>query len=76
MKDGGPAFPHLGLYPGADGNMHPHPTQHGGMTLRDWFAGRALSDLVGREWTAETAAKHAYQLADAMLAERENDGQR
>jgi hypothetical protein len=40
-KDGGPAFPHLGLYQGADGNLHPTPTQYAGLNLRDWFAAHA-----------------------------------
>lgn len=53
-----------------------------GMTLRDWFAGQALSyaafyavdseshpmrqDFLPEEW----AARMAYSFADAMLAER------
>lgn len=53
-----------------------------GMTLRDWFAGQALSQsfdyacnrpesLIGRDYLPEEwAAKMAYALADAMLAER------
>lgn len=36
INDAGPAFPHLGLYPGADGNLHP-------TSLRDWFAGQAVT---------------------------------
>ena len=50
-----------------------------GMTLRDYFAAKALQGLVlligipvdGRDelWDGETA-KRAYALADAMLAER------
>jgi len=56
---------------------------HPGMTLRDWFAGQALSGLlaepqpedgepelgVGRDYAAK-AAQAAYRIADAMLAER------
>jgi hypothetical protein len=45
------------------------------MTLRDWFAGKALINLVN-EYTKEVLvpkelALHAYQIADAMIAERE-----
>lgn len=71
--DGGYAFPTTG-------------SQHYGMTLRDWFAGQALGakmapDLVGYE---DDAPKHraelirrlvrdCYEVADAMIAERERE---
>lgn len=45
-----------------------------GMTLRDYFAAKAihwcLDDLPGMADWAEEAAKSAYKIADAMLAER------
>ncbi|WP_439538722.1 hypothetical protein [Sphingomonas sp.] len=45
-----------------------------GMTLRDYFAGQALPvvvALLGRDvGTADTLAKDAYTIADAMLAAR------
>ena len=50
-----------------------------GMSLRDWFAGQALAGMLAESgapvsWQAEvrlrTAAAIAYQMADAMLAER------
>lgn len=44
---------------------------NGGMTLRDWFAGQALNaclDYHGPHERVE-AAKTAYAVADAMLAE-------
>lgn len=68
-----PAFPHLGLYQGADGNLHPTPTQHGGMTLRDYFAGQVLAGRMARgsdyrSW--DDAAADAYEAADAMIAAR------
>jgi hypothetical protein len=74
-KDGGPAFPHLGLYQGADGNLHPTPTQYEGLSLRDWFAGQAIRARWGdgTAMTPEQAAEMAYQLADAMLTARETD---
>ena len=48
-----------------------------GMTLRDWFAGQALAKSLA--WVieehshdhAEIAAGLSYQVADAMLAEKE-----
>lgn len=62
-NDGGPAFPTRGVS-GID---------VGGMSLRDWFAGQAMagSDLPSIELGAKLAAKQAYWLADAMLAERD-----
>ncbi len=48
-----------------------------GMTLRDYFAAKALpwvcDDLPACENFYQRAAVKAYQLADAMLAARETD---
>jgi hypothetical protein len=46
-----------------------------GMTLRDWFAGQAVGGMLSGEadgsfWAAESCAKRAYTMADAMIAER------
>ena len=55
---GGPAFP--------TGNAYQ------GMTLRDYFAAKALVALATyEEYHPERAAKYAYEYADAMLAARE-----
>lgn len=76
-EDGGPAFP-------TKGPPHKVITAHGehyeddhhGLSLRDWFAGRAISGvLADTEIDWETAdfsscARYAYDLADAMLAVR------
>ena len=46
-----------------------------GMTLRDWFAGMALSNPAICKHDDEWPQKTAYCFADAMLAQREkNDG--
>ena len=45
-----------------------------GMTLRDYFAGQALAESTREIWSEhkhEHVAKRAYDLADAMLAQRE-----
>lgn len=73
VKDGGPAFPFHWEDEGAI-------LAHVGMSLRDHFAGQALSGL-SRELGVQLAdgsttafdmiAGLAYQMADAMLAERE-----
>jgi hypothetical protein len=52
--------------------------KHPGMTLRDYFAGQAVTGKCFEIYSngifhAEEYAKRAYQLADAMLAEREKD---
>ena len=62
-NDGGPAFPQR-----EDG-------AEGGMSLRDWFAGMALSACLAqfydgdKEWERYVAG-HAYLLADAMVREK------
>ncbi len=47
----------------------------GGMTLRDYFAAKAMQcymhDVIWRTDTYELASKTAYALADAMLKARE-----
>lgn len=63
-EDGGPAFP----VPGIAGSIL-------GMTMRDWFAGQALAgiqaSLKGEDpWDPKADAGLAYDLADAMLAQR------
>jgi len=60
MNNGGPAFP--------------TGTAFQGMTLRDYFAARAMQTLLG--WDDDhanwrTYAEYAYQMADAMLKARE-----
>jgi len=59
---GGPAFPE-------SCGDHIIP----GMTLRDWFAGQALSGMISSSeytGTCEEFSNWAYQHADSMLAER------
>ncbi len=70
INDGGAAFP-LSRTSSVSKNYE-------GMTLRDYFAAKALSGLAGRkfhkgdreEGYAEWAASMAYEFADAMLAAR------
>jgi len=58
---GGPAFP--------------YGTAYAGMTLRDYFAAKAmqaiLSDGSWHGHTCKTAALESYEMADAMLLARE-----
>lgn len=80
-QTGGPAFPHgeISAHPQNE-DRTPFPASSG-MTLRDWFAGMALHGAqdaltqlaikgVTRENPTDDGATIAYQVADAMLAER------
>ncbi|MXO67760.1 hypothetical protein GRI72_02795 [Altererythrobacter marinus] len=75
MSDNPPAFP----------CVHDKHLQEG-MTLRDWFAGQALTVTakiphqhgmsivqVGSPMHPEKAASAAYRFADALLSEREKN---
>lgn len=63
VDNGGPAFPR-------QANM----TNGGsaGMTLRDYFAAKAMQGLISRQGSPdlEYESRLAYQMADAMLAAR------
>jgi len=75
-KTGGPAFPAQPKYEHPGGGYIVH--DQGGMTLRDYFAGQALAVA----WDAkdkgyfdggnDEMAEAAWQIADAMLRERED----
>lgn len=68
--DNPPAFPHNEQ--NDDGSHH---YTHPGMTLRDWFAGQALAGRMinGFASGADIHARVSYELADAMLAERQRN---
>jgi hypothetical protein len=61
INDGGPAFPRTG----ADGHTSPQI----GMTLRDYFAAKAINE-VGWYENMDNSAAMAYLIADAMLKAR------
>ena len=69
INDGGQAFPYR--YTGAYGAEFPE----NGMSLRDYFAGQALIELV-KVWHegiithSEVVAEMSYEYADAMIFER------
>lgn len=61
---GGPAFPVPGLQADEDFN---------GMSLRDYFAAKAMAAMLAEpnlQATRDEFAKYAYEMADAMLAAR------
>lgn len=65
-NDGGAAFPTPVNIPA--GHYYQGP---GGMTLRDYFAGQFVAGRRMPIEDYEDAARNAYELADAMLTERE-----
>ena len=72
IKDGGPAFP-VPLNPG---ETITDSVSANGMTLRDYFAGQALTGWVSRlpqssDTTADELAERSYRYADAMIAARD-----
>jgi hypothetical protein len=87
IKDGGPAFPiaaQQGVV-GAAGSanyMTIHPGSIG-MSLRDWFAGKAMPAVIagqfqvastqGKVMSEADLAEDCYAYADAMLREREKE---
>lgn len=62
----GPAFP-FPTYTSPNGVMHPG---EGGMTLRDYFAAKAMQGLMDAAMPMPEIAEAAYQMADAMLLAR------
>lgn len=68
--DGGTAFP-SGNEIKLGGLMS---SGHSGMTLRDYFAAKAMQSMVAAEFAGTHAEKYwaesAYKMADAMLKER------
>lgn len=72
-KDGGAAFPcEQGHTPEGTWNQ----TFEAGMSLRDYFAAKALHAGHGfnpHHGDYERRAEHAYKLADAMLAARKGE---
>ena len=67
-NDGGQAFP------STIKSWNDHTAQdHGGMSLRDWFAGQALAGRLANPSVIDTRADYAadaYKQADAMLRAR------
>lgn len=81
-QDGGPAFGQVVelrcVRVDMDGSTEwePEAMVHGGLTVRDYFAAKAMPNLIGLcmdgdgAWSADNVAQCAYNLADAMIAAR------
>ena len=74
---GGPVFP---VGDGYHQNAHGTTSETLGMTLRDYFAAKAMQSAylhfsadadVTKHWTTKGLAESAYAMADAMLKARE-----
>ena len=63
INTGGPAFPNEGF------NGWGKPQE--GMTLRDYFAAKAMQGLMDAAMPMPEIAQAAYQMADAMLKARQ-----
>jgi hypothetical protein len=61
-ETGGPAFPFIDSA---------SPLEHSGMTLRDYFAAKAILYTIDQNTTYVEAADSAYRMADAMIKARE-----
>ena len=59
-ETGGPAFPFIDSA---------SPLEHSGMTLRDYFAAKAMPELIGWGEPDDIAVK-SYKYADSMLEAR------
>lgn len=75
IEDGGSAFPHGPLgdsMHGEAGLEWPQYNAHGGMSLRDWFAGQALYGMANLypPAYAPALAIAAYAIADEMIKHR------
>ena len=65
MKDI-PAFPQHGF-----DNIAERFTSQGGMTLRDYFAAKAMQAMAQKYSHEDDVSRNAYKIADAMIKARE-----
>ncbi len=76
-NDGGYVYPTPMVISPSGDRIHPITDYgpHGGMSLRDWFAGQALAGMMAHKdsskWTRNEVAGDCYAYADAMIAARE-----
>jgi len=83
-NDGGPAFPcsvrrsENYMDEGGYGRVRMVTVQEGGLSLRDYFAAKAMQAAMSRFLPCSATdmagiARDSYYMADAMLAEREKE---
>ncbi len=70
IKTGGSAYP---VHTPAGGNCGPQTTY--GMTLRQYYAGKAMQALIGRDNVSYyEIIESAFEFADGMIKESEKGG--
>ena len=75
-NDGGPAFPVIPpLDKGSSASAFCYPYPDAGMTLRDYFAAKAMQGIcasdIGQNMTSGRIVSGSYEISDAMLKARE-----
>ena len=74
-KTGGPAFPTPRFTMDGEGRVLGFSISTDGMSLRDYFAAKAMTGLLTAEIVGEYSNEHvaeiSYRIADAMLKARE-----
>jgi len=73
-KTGGPAFPHLRRHVAPDTY---EVISENGMTLRDYFAAKAMQALIAAsnfDLSMQVIAGYAYEQADAMMQAKGEQG--
>jgi len=67
IDTGGPAFP---IVQDACPGVHSGGVESWGLTMRDYFAAKAIGYVVDHCTTYSRSAEEAYKIADAMLEAR------
>lgn len=76
LNDGGKAFPGIRIKQEGD-PVYNAPTKYytSGMSLRDYFAAKAMQGMLsdcGLDYTPDRLAISSYKIADAMIKARED----
>lgn len=67
--DGGPAFPVLAYDRAGSGDIRPLPTIELGMTLRDYFAAKALQGMLAASMPQAMVERFGAKASDQLIAE-------
>jgi hypothetical protein len=67
-ETGGPAFPHVAdlVQNSPNGGITTKPITSNGMTLRDYFAGKAMLGLIGTEKAEEFVDEDGYEMGNEV----------